>query len=147
MTTATHHSRRKEIRNDSEKRLIGELESDRGTSFSDIQAVIDTINGADGDLAAEVGPESGVVFITEIVDDHVLDKECSCGARLTGPDDVDFGTDYAPAPGAREPAPAQQRVPAAECSECGESVGAMFGLDAVLRLYSVADVSLPGADN
>lgn len=145
--TTIRNDRREEIRNDPSKRLIGEMKFDQGTLFDDIETIIDTVNGTDSDLAAELGPGNNVVFIIEIFDGGVVDKDCACGARLTGPEDVEFGTEHAPAPGAREPASAQQHIPVAKCSECGASVGAIFGLDSVLRLYSVADVSLPNTDD
>ena len=140
MATTTAE-RRNEIRDATDKRLLGEVEFDRGTTFSDVEAVIDSINGTDGDLAAELGPGNGVVFIIELTGDIVIDKECTCGARLTGLEDVDFLTVPAPTPG---PGPGQTREPDAECSQCGGSIGAMFGGDTVLRLYTVSDEQLPG---
>jgi len=70
-----------------------------------------------------------------------LNTTCTCGADLTG--SIKFHTGRAPVAGAREPNPAMEPVPDAKCPECGEVIGAAFGIEAVINLYEIHDEPLP----
>jgi hypothetical protein len=68
---------------------------------------------------------------------------CICGANLI--ETAVLTTEYAPVETARRPR--MEEVPAAECSNCGQSVGAAFGMEAALAVWSARGESPPTDDS
>lgn len=96
---------------------------------------IDTDNEQD----ADAGDQDG-----ELVADGGRDVPvCTCGADLL--ETADLNTTYAPATTSRRPR--MEEVPAAACGECGEAVGAQYGMRVVTAIWAARGESLPGHDD
>lgn len=67
---------------------------------------------------------------------------CECGADLVRT--AELTTAEAPVAGARYPVPSMRTVPDAECSNCGRSVGAMYGTQAAVAVWDARGESPPG---
>lgn len=110
-----------------------------------IVAVIETIRcarafGVEDEFRSAFGTEQ------ELVADGGRDVPvCTCGADLLETAELD--TAYYPAPGAHEPHPTIHEGPAATCSACGEHVGAMYGMEAVIAVWEARGEVPPGHDD
>ncbi|EMA69017.1 hypothetical protein C461_05282 [Halorubrum aidingense JCM 13560] len=70
---------------------------------------------------------------------------CTCGADLL--ETADLETDHYPVAGAREPCPRVEEGPAATCTACGESVGALFGISTVVAIWEARGEAPFGTDD
>jgi hypothetical protein len=66
---------------------------------------------------------------------------CTCGTDLIETAELD--TTFAPAAGARPPAPSMNKVPAATCGKCGKHVGALYGIEIVEAIWEARGEPLP----
>lgn len=70
---------------------------------------------------------------------------CECGTDLI--ETAELTTSAAPDAGARGPTASMHKAPDATCSNCGASVGAMYGTGAAVAVWEARGESPPGSDS